>query len=127
MKSTAKRFGKAPPGAVVAAKADNDSSHGRHIVTPTPRSTVRRSILGCVRSILVRLFARGIGSAFRQALRAGDNGLDQGTHAIPARGESRVHPLTERLIREQQGAAQRVYQHFTVEIVQEILFSVCTN
>src|SRR5712692_10589635 len=116
MKSTAKRFGNAAPDGVagVAARADKDSSHGRHIVTPTPRSAARRSILLCVGSaILVRLSAQRIGGAFSQELRAGDDGLDQGTHAISARGESRVHPLNERFIREQQGPAQRVYQHFT--------------
>src|SRR5436190_22404390 len=43
MKSTANRFGKAALDGVAAAKADKESSHGRHIVTPTPRSTVRRS------------------------------------------------------------------------------------
>src|SRR5260370_38949815 len=105
MKSTAKRLGKASLEGV-AAKVDKDSSHGRHIVTPTPRSTVRRSTLLCARSAILvrRLSARRIRGAFSQELRAGDNGLDQGTHPIPARGGSRVHPLNERFGREQQRA-----------------------
>src|SRR5204862_4820927 len=48
MKSTANRFGNAG----VAASADSESSHGRHIVTPAPRSTVRREI----RAIYVATF-----------------------------------------------------------------------
>jgi hypothetical protein len=43
MKSTANRFGKAALDGVAAANADRESSHGRHIVTPTLRSTERRS------------------------------------------------------------------------------------
>src|SRR5262249_26978334 len=46
MKSTAKRLGNGFED--VAASADSDSSHGRHIVTPAPRSTVRRSMRAIV-------------------------------------------------------------------------------
>src|SRR5262245_12246766 len=38
--STANRFGNAGADCAGAPQAANDSSHGRHIVTPTPRSTV---------------------------------------------------------------------------------------
>src|SRR5260370_20522030 len=43
MNRTAKRFGKAS-GPVEAAKAGRDSSHGKAMVTPAPRRTVRREI-----------------------------------------------------------------------------------
>src|SRR5215510_6815093 len=38
--STANRFGNADTDCAGLPQAGNDSSHGRHIVTPTPRRTV---------------------------------------------------------------------------------------
>src|SRR5688572_24770987 len=103
MKSTAKRLGKGELG--VAANADMDSSHGNAMVTPAPRRTVRRD------SLISLAFLHG--RAFLQELRAGDDGLDQRAESIVIRRELRVHPLDERLIRQQKRAAQGVYQHFT--------------
>src|SRR5687767_12229263 len=51
MKSTAKRFGN---GEDVAANADIDSSHGNAMVTPAPRSTVRRDSFISVSFLLNR-------------------------------------------------------------------------
>src|SRR5712691_8703701 len=90
--------------------------------TCSPRAVVQGD-LGL--ATLVRHFPdRGVRSAPVQELRTGRNGLDQHADAISTRCEPGVHPLYERFIREQQGPAQRVYQQFTAQIVQKILFTV---
>src|SRR5262245_3220154 len=50
---TAKRFGNADADCAGPPQAGNDSSHGRHIVTPTPRRTV---LLAIVRVIFFSSF-----------------------------------------------------------------------
>src|SRR6266508_502066 len=64
MKSTANRFGNAGPegdvgNADVDARADTESSHGRHIVTPAPRSTVRREMRAIVLPFINTVKHRG--------------------------------------------------------------------
>src|SRR5438477_9506599 len=85
MKSTANRFGNAGPegdvgNADVDARADTESSHGRHIVTPAPRSTVRREIRAIVLPFINTVTHRGRRGAprtrrddreYREYLRAG--------------------------------------------------------
>src|SRR5688572_18779362 len=114
MKSTAKRLGKGELG--VAAKADMDSSHGRAMVTPAPRRTVRRD------SFISLAFLHR--RALFQELGAGDDGIDQRAELISVRRKLCVHPLDERLIRQQQGSPQSVYEHFTTKVVQKVFFAI---
>src|SRR5690349_20767827 len=105
MNTTAKRFGNAPaPGIAAAAPAaagaspntDMDSSHGRAMVTPTPRRKVRRlkprgfagrgTLSWPIKICLSLSVSDGFIASLGQKLRAGDDGFDKGIEAITVGG-----------------------------------------
>ena len=129
MKSTANRFGNGEED--VWANADIDSSHGSAMVTPAPRRTVRRdsfiSIPFLLRVALGLLLARAAPRpvrTFLQELRARYNRFYKRAESITVRRHPVVHALDQRLVREEQRAAQRVHEHFTTKVVQKVFFPV---
>ena len=134
MNSTPKRFGKAA-GDGVSANACSDSSHGSAMVTPAPRSTVRREMrwaefvrsIGHLIHLSVALGRFRSRTAFVQELRAGDDGLHQRSEAIAVRRQLGLHALDQRLVGELQRAVQSVGQQFPAEIVDEVLLAMLAD
>src|ERR1041385_1410161 len=129
MNNTPKRFGKTA-GPLESANAENDSSHGRAMVTPAPRSTARREIrgdCGVCSGILFTFHFLGVGPSFVQKLRAGDDYLSQWRKTIVARGQFRFHALDRRLVGEQQRPAEREGQQFAAQIVDEVLLAMVAD
>src|SRR3979411_409990 len=128
MKRTAKRFGKVP-GEAASAKAGRDSSHGRAMVTPAPRRTVRREMrlaeFSVRWAILFTFLFRGsglrqIGFLSVQELGSFDYGFQQRSKVITIRRQRGLHALNDRFIGEQERPAESVAQQFTAEIIQKI-------
>src|SRR6476619_5321342 len=98
MKTTAKRFGRAPvPVVVGSAKQGRDSSHGRAMVTPAPRRTVRREIESADFFVLLgilftSLFCRFCTSSVHE-LRTCDNRLNQGIESVAICCKSHSHTI----------------------------------
>src|SRR5581483_8175274 len=122
MNSTANRLGK-DPGAVTSAKAGSDSSQGSAMVTPAPARIRRREMLFA--DFLIRLGI--LVDLSVQKLRAGDDGLDQRSKAIAARGQGCGHLLDQRLVGELERAAERIGEQFAADVVDEILLPVLAN
>src|SRR5215471_8107084 len=124
MNRTPKRLGYG-----ASANAGSDSSHGSAMVTPAPRSTVRRemrrdisatSCLGC------RLQAGGL-RYFVQELRAGNNGINQGGEAVVARREAALHTVDQRIVGELQRAAEAIDEQLARNVVDEVLLAALAN
>ena len=120
------------PATVVSANAGSDSSHGRAMVTPAPRSTVRREIrwadFGVRSDILFTFLFLGIQASFVQELRAGDDGFHQRSEAVTVRRQlalacARSAGSSESM----QRPAQSVGQQFAAEIVEEILLAMLAD
>src|SRR5437867_11500806 len=109
MNSTPNRFGNPAPG-VVSAKAGSDSSHGRAMVTPAPRSTVRREMrladCGFPTGILFTFLSLGIQASFVEELRTRNDEVHDRREPVTARHQSGLHSLDQRLIGELQRAAE---------------------
>jgi DNA polymerase len=73
-----------------------------------------------VRDLSLRLTLR----ASVQKLRARHDRIDQSGDAMSVSGEPAVHSLDQRLVREQQRAAQGVYQQLPGEVIQKIFLAV---
>src|SRR5690349_14969758 len=126
MNSTAKRLGKAGADPV-SANAESEGSHGSAMVTPAPRRTARREILGAELRVgsgmlttfpgLLRIWIHArIEYAAVEELRAGDDSLYQGIEAVSVGGQARLHFLHEEFVGEQERAVQSVRQQLAAEI-----------
>src|SRR5262249_22706358 len=128
MKITPTRFGGAAV-APVSANIGSDSSHGRAMVTPAPRSTVRREM---AEADLRRLdmsftFRRGWCSTFIAELWTGYDGLDHRMEAVAIGGERGAHLIDQRLVGEQQRAAERVDEQLAAHVVEKVVLAAFAN
>src|SRR5438067_275659 len=119
MNRTAKRFGNASAG-VVSANAGSDPSHGKAMVPPAPRRTVRREMRRAdvfVRwGILFTFLSLGIGISLVRELRTRDDGLNQWSKTITVVRQHASHAVNRRFIGKHQGAAQRVSQQLPAKV-----------
>src|SRR4051812_48108090 len=109
MNSTANRRGTA---AAVAAQEGTDSSQGRAMVTPAPRSRVRRESCLPLRERILDLSG--------EELPAGDDGVDQREEAVVGRGQARPHLVHGAVVRGDEGAPQGVAEELATEVIEEL-------
>src|SRR5687768_8840536 len=110
MNRTPNRFGN-EAGAVGPAKDGSDWSHGKAMVTPAPRRTVRREMrleLVVRLRILFTFLFRGLRFSPVQELGARDNRLHQGVESIVIRGQHGSHFINRELIGKQQRPSQGI-------------------
>ena len=142
MNSAANRLGKSGQSRRSPASPPQtgiDSSQGRAIVTPAPRSNVRRLIRSLVRSWLVpgRMCSDSTDSSSSMNDLIHSRGssrprlfrncglvtiaLDQTAEAVAVGREPVAHRLDRRVVRRQQAASQGVGQQLAAEVVDELV------
>src|SRR6266540_726329 len=128
-KSTASRTGASPAFALPrgsSAQTRSDSSQGRAMLTPRPRSIVRREnlvwVMGDSRDFRVLrslVIVRGFQSTDLAKLPAADDRLEERSQAISIRFQALPHLVEERLIGKLHRPAQGIAQELTAELPEE--------
>src|SRR5690348_11353900 len=126
MNRTANRLGYVTGFA--SPKQGSDSSSGSAIVTPTPRSTVRREIVSedflVRRAILIAFLRPEFRDSSVQKLFARHNALHHRPKPIVVVGQCGMHLLDGRLIGKHERSPQGIGEQFPAKVIDKIVLPV---